>query len=150
VRGGVGWNGGALEGPGAWGDERRLDYLGGPIDPRSGSAIPTPAQAQVEYQNLMRDLGRLRTELSNDRDLARQYQELLRRAEQLDPSRWATSPQLAEVINGQVLSAIDEVELMLRRKAQANDGSVRGANPRNPPPGYADAVAKYYENLSKQ
>jgi hypothetical protein len=91
----------------------------------------------------------MRPNIGNDRDLAREYQQLLERARQLDPSRWATTPQLAEVINNQVLSEIDEVELMLRRKAQANDGSVRGTNPRNSPPGYADAVAEYYRKLSK-
>jgi hypothetical protein len=120
------------------------------VDPQSGSGIPTPAQAQVDYDNLIRDLGRLRNNIGNDRDLAREYQQLLERSRQLDPNRWATSPQLAETINNQVLSQIDEVELMLRRKAQANDGSVRGANPRNPPPGYAEAVAEYYRKLSKQ
>lgn len=53
------------------------------------------------------------------------------------------------MINGQVLTAIDEVELMLRRKMNANDGSVRSSNPRNVPPGYADAVAEYNRRLSK-
>jgi hypothetical protein len=111
------------------------------VNPQAGSAIPTPAQAQVDYDNLVRDLGRLRSEIAGDRDLAREYQQLLERARQLDPNRWATTPQLAEVINNQVLSEIDEVEPMLRSKAQANDSSVRGANPRNSPPGYADAIA---------
>jgi hypothetical protein len=143
-----GFNGGNLEGPGTW-ENRTLDGVGH-VNPQSGSAIPTPAQAQVDYDNLIRDLGRLRNEIGNDRDLAREYQQLLERSRQLDPNRWATTPQLAEVINNQVLSEIDEVELMLRRKAQANDGSVRGANPRNPPPGYAEAVAEYYRKLSKQ
>jgi hypothetical protein len=141
-------NGGNLEGVGT-AENRTLDGVGH-VNPQSGSAIPTPAQAQVDYDNLIRDLGRLRPNIGNDRDAARQYQQLVERARQLDPSRWATAPQLAEVINNQVLSEIDELELMLRRKAQANDGSVRGASPRDIPPGYSDAIAEYNRKLSKQ
>jgi hypothetical protein len=98
----------------------------------------------------MRDLARLRGSVADDKDAARQYNELVRQAQQLDPKRWATNGQLSEVINGQLTNAIDEVELLIRRKLDANDGSVRSPNPRNTPPGYADAVAEYYKRLSKQ
>ena len=98
----------------------------------------------------MRDIGRLRNDVSGDRDLAKEYQELARQAQQLDPKRWATNGQLDQVINGQVMPAIDQLELLLRRKLDANDGSVRSTSPRNTPPGYASAVAEYYKRLSKQ
>jgi hypothetical protein len=110
----------------------------------------TAAQNEAAYGELMRDLARLRPSVSDDKDAARQYQELVRQAQQLDPKRQATNGQLDDVIGGQLTNAIDEVELVLRRKLDANDGSVRSANPRNTPPGYADAVAEYYKRLSKQ
>lgn len=97
----------------------------------------------------MRELQRLRSTLGNDKDLTGQYQDLVKQAQQLDPKRVGNDPQLSAVINGQVMTAIDEVELLLRRKINANDGSVRSASPRNAPPGYADAVAEYYKRLSK-
>jgi len=98
----------------------------------------------------MRDIGRLRGEVSDDKDLAREYQDLLRRAQEMDPRKMGNDTRLNAVINGQALSEIDEVELMLRKKLEANQGSVRSTNPRNTPPGYADAVAEYYKRLSRQ
>jgi hypothetical protein len=111
---------------------------------------PSQAQSEAAYGELMRDLARLRSSVADDKDAARQYAELVRQAQQLDPKRGATNGQLADVINGQMANALDEVELVLRRKLDANDGSVRSASPRNTPPGYANAVAEYYKRLSKQ
>jgi hypothetical protein len=98
----------------------------------------------------MRELGRLRGSIGTDKDLAREYQQLVSQAQQLDPKRWATNGQLNEVINSQLANAIDEVELLLRRKLETSDGSVRTPNPKDAPPGYANAVAEYYKRLSKQ
>ena len=61
----------------------------------------------------MRDLARLRGNISDDKDLAREYQQLVRQAQQLDPRRWTANPELTELINGQVTTAIDQVELLL-------------------------------------
>ena len=74
----------------------------------------------------------------------------MRDAQALNPRNLTNNPRLAETINSQLLSAIDQVELLLRRKLDSNDGSVRSATPRNTPPGYANAVAEYYKRLSKQ
>jgi hypothetical protein len=134
---------------GAWGDNRRIDGTN-LTDPQTAEGRPTPAQNEAAYNDLMRDLSRLRAGVTDDKDLSREYQQLLQQARQLDPKKWTGNAQLSDVINGQLLSAIDQVELMLRRKMDANDGSVRSANPRNAPPGYADAVAEYYKRLSKQ
>ena len=144
--GGPGWYGGQYTGNPWQGDTRRIDgaNLG---DPQS--AIPTPAQAATAYSDLMRDLQRLRGSVANDKDMAREYQQLVREAQELDPKRWSSNPQLSEVINGQILSAVDQIELMLRRKINANDTSVRSTSPDRIPPGYADAVAEYRRRLSK-
>ncbi len=150
-------NGGGYGGPnngqfnGGTGRFDETRQLGGNAgDPRNGNGIQTQAQADQAYAELMRDMGRLRNDVSGDRDLNREYQELARQAQQLDPKRWATNGQLDQVINGQVMPALDQMELLLRRKLDANDGSVRSTSPRNTPPGYASAVAEYYKRLSKQ
>ena len=98
----------------------------------------------------MRDIGRLRNSVTDDKDLAREFQDLMRRAQQLDPRHMNNDPQLSEVIGAQAFSEIDEVELVLRRKLAEGDGSVRSTTPRNTPPGYADSVAEYYKRLSQQ
>ncbi len=117
-------------------------------DPRMGELPPnvTPEQA---YNELMRDIGRLRGSIADDKDLSREYQDLVRRAQELDPRHMNNDSQLGAVIGAQALSEIDELELVLRRKLSANDGSVRSTSPRNTPPGYAEAVAEYYKRLSK-
>ena len=128
------------------GDPRRIDGA----DTGNPQYTPTPGQAEAAYGELQRDLQRLRGAVADDKDAAREYQQLVRQAQELDPRKWASNPQLADVINGQILQAVDQIELVLRRKLDANDSSVRSANPRNTPPGYADAVAEYYKRLSKQ
>jgi len=148
--GGGGINGGDRNGNpgtvGSYGPYNATNF-GGPDQP---PAFQTPQAAEAAYNDLMRDIGRLRGEVSDDKDLAREYQDLLRRAQEMDPRKMGNDTRLNAVINGQALSEIDEVELMLRKKLEANQGSVRSTNPRNTPPGYADAVAEYYKRLSRQ
>jgi hypothetical protein len=98
----------------------------------------------------MRDIGRLRAMTTDDKDLAREYQDLMRRAQELDPRHMNNDAQLGQVIGAQALSQVDEVEYLLRRKLAESDGSVRSTSPRTIPPGYADAVAEYTKRLSQQ
>ena len=134
---------------GGYGDQPfdATNFGGG--DTRMGELPPnvTPEQA---YSDLMRDIGRLRNAVADDKDLNREYQDLVRRAQDLDPRHMNNDPQLGAVIGAQALSEIDELELVLRKKLAAGDGSVRSTSPRNIPPGYADAVAEYTKRLSKQ
>ena len=147
---GPGYNaGGQLIGPGWQGDNRGIGQPNAG-DLQTGPVNPSPAQSEAAYGELMRDLARLRGAVADDKDAAKEYSELVKQAQQLDPKRWATNGQLTDTINGQMANAIDEVELLIRRKLDANDGSVRSPNPRNTPPGYANAVAEYYKRLSKQ
>ncbi len=118
---------------------------GGGVDPRMGQLPP-----EQVYNDLMRDIGRLRSQVIDDKDLNREYQDLIRRAEQLDPRHMNNDPQLSSVIGAQALSEIDELELVLRKKLAAGDGSVRSTSPRNIPPGYDAAVAEYTKRLSRQ
>ena len=91
----------------------------------------------------------LRAQVGDDKDLARELQDLVQKAQQLDPRHMTNEGQLAAIVGAQAMSEVDEVELVLRRKLQATDGSVRSTNPRNTPPGYADSVAEYYKRLSQ-
>ena len=126
------------------------NYGGG--DTRMGVLPPYNPNATPEqvYGDLMRDIGRLRGSVADDKDLNREYQDLLRRAQELDPRHMNNDPQLGAVIGAQALSEIDEMELVLRKKLAASDGSVRSTSPRNIPPGYDAAVAEYTKRLSKQ
>jgi hypothetical protein len=115
-----------------------------------GQGIQTPAQAEQAYNEMMRDIARLRGTVQEDKELMREYQDLVRRAQELDPKHWNNDPELAQRVGAAAISSVDQVELMLRRKMDSTDGSVRSANPRQVPPGYDAAVAEYNKRLSKQ
>lgn len=117
----------------------------GGVDPRMGQLPP-----EQVYSDLMRDLSSLRGKIADDKDLSREYQDLIRRAQELNPGHSNNEPQLSSVIGAQALSEIDELELVLRKKLAAADGAVRSTSPRNIPPGYDAAVAEYTKRLSKQ
>ena len=140
--GGLGVNNGPFTGRNNIGDDRNF---------RDQGMQPVPQiNQEAAYSDLMRDIGRLRAAAGDDKDLAREVGDLQRKAQELDPRHSNNDGQLGAVINSQVLSEIDQVELILRKKLQANDGSVRSTRPRTTAPGYADAVAEYYKRLSKQ
>ncbi len=124
--------------------------ISGSPTPGFGEPGGQPANAEAAFGEIVRDLGRLRSSVSDDKDLSREIGDLQRRVQQLDPRNPGNDPRLSSVIGSQVLAEVDEVELLLRRKLDAKDGSVRSVNPRNTPTGYADAVAEYYKRLSKQ
>lgn len=68
----------------------------------------------------------------------------------MDPAKWAThDDELAQRIASQALTELDQLELLLRRKTQA-DGSVRSTSPSTVAPGYGNAYADYTRRLSKQ
>jgi hypothetical protein len=144
----AGARGGAWDGRGAWGGQWwDGTNTGAAWDGNNQDKPQNPEQA---YNDMMRDINRLRGAVADDKDLTREYLDLAQRAQQLDPKHWNNQGQLDSVVGSQVMSAVDQIELILRRKLTANDGSVRSANPRNTPPGHADAVAEYYKRLSKQ
>jgi len=70
--------------------------------------------------------------------------------QQLDPKRFPGNPALLEKIHGQVLPALEQLELQLRRQVDGgqSDQVLTGASEKVPT-GYADAVAEYFRRLSK-
>jgi len=85
--------------------------------------------------------------VQSDPEIARQVRELERQMQQLDPRRFPGNPALLEQLHGQVLSAVDNLELQLRRKAD-QQSQVRSSGPMTIPAGYQDAVADYFRRLS--
>ena len=70
--------------------------------------------------------------------------------QRIDPRRFGTDPLLAERINSQVVSGLEQIELQLRRKLEEQQGgSVRSGASEAAPPGYANSVADYFKKLSK-
>ncbi|HWB97706.1 MAG TPA: hypothetical protein VG672_13425 [Bryobacteraceae bacterium] len=68
----------------------------------------------------------------------------------IDPRQLGTDPLLAERINSQVLTAMEQVELKLRRLVDDTQSGVHSGTRQPVPPAYADAVAEYFRRLSKE
>lgn len=59
-------------------------------------------------------------------------------------------PELGARLDRQVLPNIEQLELVLRRKLEEqNGGQVRSGASDRVPPGYGEAVAEYFRKLSK-
>lgn len=107
------------------------------------------------FRNGIRDLTQLDQMLRGDRDVPREtsrdVQDLVRRMERLDPRLLAADPARLNQIVGELLGSVEQVELELRRIADAQQtGSVRSGASQAVPPGYADAVAEYFRRLAAQ
>ena len=67
----------------------------------------------------------------------------------IDPRKYANDPGLLEKRINDFLGDMAQVELALRRNADAGGGSPHMETPQQVPPGYANAVAEYFRRLSK-
>src|SRR6185437_15594524 len=112
----------------------------GPNRDLNNQDIRTPQQAEALYNQIERQLGQLRPDVQGDPQLTRQYQDLVNRTQALDPSKWGgQDSELAQRIASQTMNQLDELELLLRKKAEGVDGSVRSPSPSTVAPGYGNA-----------
>ena len=93
----------------------------------------------------------MRENLADNPDISRDVQDLMRDMQRIDPSRFGQDPLLAERINSQIVSGLEQIELQLRRKLEEQQGgSVRSGASEPAPPGYANSVSEYFRKLSKE
>jgi hypothetical protein len=131
---------------GAWGGRNYGDRWNG-----GGWRVGDPAIAEQTYRETLRDLNRLRDQVGANPDIARDVNDLIRQMQRVDPRRFGQEPLLAERINSQVVSSLEQIELLLRRKVEEQQGgNVRSGASEPPPPGYANSVADYFRKLSKE
>lgn len=127
----------------------------GSRQPNIGSGGAGVEGAERGFREGLRDLQQLRQELRGQSgvaspEFARDVDQLIREMQQIDPSRFPGNPQLLEKMRSQVLPAIEQLELQLRRQLdQQNAGQVRTGAGGKIPNGYSEAVAEYYRRLSK-
>jgi len=97
------------------------------------------------------DWRRLRESLRGNPEVAAEAERLAREMERLDPSRFPGNPELLSRMYTQLLPALEQIELQLRRKLdEQQGGQVRTGASEPVPEGYADAVAEYFRRLSRQ
>jgi hypothetical protein len=104
---------------------------------------------QQAYTEALRELNRLQ-ESAESPETREEAARLIRRMEQLDPSRFAGNPALLERLRGEIVPGLEDLELLLRRDVEKNQqGQVRSGSGAKVPPKYAEAVAEYYRKLSR-
>ena len=114
--------------------------------PAPPDASGNPADTERTYQQGIRELNQLRQMVQSDPQASKDVQDLARKMQQLDPSRFPGNPAMVEQMHREVLSAVDKLELQLSRDNGSN--SARTGKPYVVPSGYQDSVAEYYRRLS--
>jgi hypothetical protein len=99
------------------------------------------------FQQGMRDLNELRHMVQNDPQVAKEVADLVRRMQQLDPSRFPGNPAMVERMQRELLSSVNKLELVLRREGAS--GGARAGKASAVPTEYQESVADYYRRLSK-
>ena len=161
---------GALAGPVTRGGGGRADFVNGGwdpgVDPALRGAAPSAAAGATlgsvgadtsagfdperNFRQSLGELGTLRRAVGDDPQSRREVEELIRAMQRLDPRRFPGDPAVEQELYGRVLSQVDRLQLELSRAALGSQSAaVRSDRPLNVPPGYQQAVADYYRELSQ-
>jgi len=139
--------GGAVNGP-RWGHINTGNNRYGRPGERPAPVEPSNLDdSERTFQQGMRDLNELRHMVQNDPQAAQEVAALVRRMQQLDPSRFPGNPAMVERMQRGLLSSVDKLELVLRREVSSS--GARAGKASAVPTEYQESVADYYRRLSK-
>jgi hypothetical protein len=112
---------------------------------------PQSQDYQTQYRQTLESLQQLQQQLKGDPSTQKDIAALLQQIRQLDPYTYSNDPLLAQRIQAAVVANMEQVEMELRRRVEDTEpgGNVRASGGEKIPPGYSDATAKYFEQLSK-
>ena len=113
-----------------------------------GARPPDAATANREYDETIRQLNRMQQSVRSDPATAKDIQQLLNEVSRLDPRRFSADPARLAALEQKLFAEVEQAELVLRRKLDATNGSIRTSAPQDVPAGYSDAVAEYFRRLS--
>jgi hypothetical protein len=110
------------------------------------------SSTEVARQRVLQELNGLRQDIhASAPDAETDVQELMRDLQQLGPGDFPGNPALVEQLRGQVLAAMDKLELRLRRDlGQQESGQIRNGDSLRVPQGYQESVAEYFRRLSEE
>jgi hypothetical protein len=149
-----GFQSGGPGGPRVWQGGMRNGLRGQEGASAGGPGIETsdsPASTELNRQRALRELDGLRQDIrSSAPDAEADAENLIRDLQRLGPGDYAGNPALVEQLRAQVLAAMDNLELRLRRDlGQQQSGQVRNGDSLRVPQGYQESVAEYFRRLSK-
>jgi hypothetical protein len=95
-----------------------------------------------------RDLTQLRQQFSAPGDMNRVISDAIRQLDRFEKLPLA-GPEMDARIQREILPALEQIELQLRRKVEESKGGARNSSAERIPSGYADRVADYFRRLSR-
>ena len=123
----------------------------GPLNGRQGGGLlPTPGPASGDSGDFLRDYRATLRDLENNPRIGKDLRDSIHDLYRLDPRLSPGNAQLMNLIESQMLSGVEQLELQLRRQLDGQNGAVRSGAADPVPQGYADAVAEYFRRLSKE
>jgi hypothetical protein len=133
----------------AWGNINTGNntYASGAARPVPADASGNPRDTEQAYRQQMQELDRLRQMVQSDPNASKEVRDLTRQMQSLDPSRFPGNPAMVEHMHSEILSAIDRIELELKKNGSVTEA--RSGKPDEIPPEYRESVAEYYRRLSK-
>jgi hypothetical protein len=127
---------------------------GGQIGPRANGPqyglLPNPGAAPGDAGEFTRDYRRTLHGLENNPQIGKDLRDRIHDMYRLDPQLSPGNPELMKLIESQMLTGVEQIELQLRRQLDDQGGAVRSGSAEPVPQGYADAVAEYFRRLSKE
>jgi hypothetical protein len=127
---------------------------GGQTGPRANGPqyglLPSAGPASGDAGDFTRDYRHTLRDLENNPQIGKDLRDRIHDLYRLDPNLSPGNTHLMELIESQMLTGVEQIELQLRRQLDDQGGAVRSGSAEPVPQGYADAVAEYYRRLSKE
>jgi len=117
--------------------------------PQYGS-LPSPGPASGDAGDFTQIYRHTLHDLENNPQIGKDLRDAIHEMYRLDPRLSPGNPELMRLIESQMLTGVEQIELQLRRQLDDQGGAVRSGSAEPVPQGYADAVAEYFRRLSKE
>jgi hypothetical protein len=118
---------------------------------RQGGLLPSLGPTFGDAGDFLGDYRHTLRELGNNPQIGKDLRDRINDLYRLDPQMSPGNPELINRIQSQMLTGVEQIELLLRRQLDdQGGGAVRSGSAEPVPQGYADAVAEYFRRLSKE
>jgi len=137
------------------GGQQSGDQTGGAQDAAAGGIEGAASQfgpggwaTDGAIRQALNDLQQLRRQFGTYGDMNRDLSDAIRALDRIEKLPLA-GPEMEARIQREVMPALEQLELQLRRKMDDAKGGARDPSAERIPPGYADRVADYFRRLSR-
>lgn len=138
------------ESPAAQATEGQPGQIGPRANGPQSGLLPGAGPTSGDAGDFIRDYRSTLRDLENNPRIGKDLRDRIHEMYRLDPQLSPGNAHLMELIESQMLTGVEQIELQLRRQLDDQGGAVRSGSAEPVPQGYADAVAEYFRRLSKE